>query len=470
MKRRFSKWLQMFMLIAVVCVVVLPASTAVAATSNFYNVLVQNGADASVYKDTNYYYSTYTTGSEVKVWKSNYLTNMDAGTVITAWSGCCDVWAPEITKINNVWYIYFAKDNAAGDNNSHRMYVITNTSADPTTGTWSAPTKLTAVGNDDWAIDGTVLNNNGALYFIWSGWNSANQNTDQNLYIASMSSPTQLSSTRTQIAWPQYSWETNSTPHVNEGPEVIISNGQINVVFSASGSWLDSYCLGVATASTSANLLLESSWTKRTTPIFQSGNGLYGPGHHSFTKSKDGTEDWIVYHTARASGAGWNRSIRAQKFTWNDDNTPNLGIPATPNTPIAIPSGEPKRDRYEAENATFGGLAYITNHPSASNGAKVGHIDDNNSYVQFNVTVPTSGYYTVVARTDNGTSGGYSVWANFKLSVNGGATSNFSVTNSGWDNWTNATAKVFLNAGSNTIRFTYDTNYAEIDEIDIMPW
>ncbi|MNR07696.1 Carbohydrate binding module (family 6) [compost metagenome] len=109
-------------------------------------------------------------------------------------------------------------------------------------------------------------------------------------------------------------------------------------------------------------------------------------------------------------------------------------------------------------------------HSSASNGAKVGHIDNNSSYVQFNVTVGTAGYYTVIARTDNGTSGGYGVWANFKLSVNGGAGSNFSVTNSAWDHWTNASAKVYLNAGSNTIRFTRDTNYAEIDSIDIMPW
>lgn len=438
-----------------------------AATSNFYNVLVQSGADASVYKDTNFYYSTYTTGGDVRVWKSNYLTTIDSGTMVTAWTGCCDVWAPEITRINNVWYIYFARRDT-----SHKMYVISNPNADPTVGVWSVPVKLAPIGNDDWAIDGTVLNNNGKLYFIWSGQNSLNQNSDQNLYIASMSSPTQIDSTRTQISWPQYSWEANSSPRVNEGPEIILRNGRINLVYSASGSWLDTYCLGLTSASVSSNLLLESSWTKRVSPVFQSANGLYGPGHHSFTKSKDGTEDWIVYHTARAPGAGWNRSIRAQKFGWNIDNTPNLGSPAPPNTPIPLPSGEPLRTRYEAENASRGGLATVlTGCSTCSNFAKLGHLDDANSFVQFNVSVATSGYYTVLARTGNGTSGGYGVWANFKLSVNSALASNLAVANSGWERWTNATAKVYLRAGSNTIRLTHDgSNYAEIDSIDVVGW
>lgn len=73
------------MLLAIIIVLSFPIGVAFASTSTFFNVLVQNGADASVYKDTDgTYYSAYTTGAEVKIWKSNYLTNIDSDTVITA--------------------------------------------------------------------------------------------------------------------------------------------------------------------------------------------------------------------------------------------------------------------------------------------------------------------------------------------------------------------------------------------------
>ena len=91
---------------------------------------------------------------------------------------------------------------------------------------------------------------------------------------------------------------------MNEGPQVIVRGGVVSIVYSASGSWTDTYCLGLLTASASSNLLSASSWTKRSTPLFQSANGLRAPGHHSFTVSPDGTEGWFLFHTARFPGAG----------------------------------------------------------------------------------------------------------------------------------------------------------------------
>ncbi|PTM58457.1 family 43 glycosylhydrolase [Desmospora activa] len=465
MKTRLGKKGLALLLIASFLLVLFPYPTADAAmTNNFYNVLVQNGADPSVYRHTDgYYYSTYTTGGDVRLWRHRSLLGMDAGESVSIWKGCCAVWAPEIAHIDGVWYIYFSK-GTENTTTTQRMFVLSNPNKDPFTGSWTL-TRLYDPANDYWAIDHTVLENNGQLYLIYSGWANAT-NQDQNLYIAPMSSPTKVSGNRVRIAYPQYSWETNTTPRVNEGPEVIVRNGKINIVYSGSGSWTDTYALGLITASTDSDLLNPASWTKKSTPIFQSGNGIYGPGHHSFTKSPDGIEDWIVYHSARWSGAGWTRAIRTQKFTWNADNTPNLGTPAAPNTPIAIPSGEMPRDRYEAEHARLGGGARVIYHTSASNGAKVGYIDNPGDYLEFTVNVPVAGYYILVARTDNGTSN--RDWAILNMSVNGGPNQNFYVAYSGWDNWTNATAKVYLNAGDNTIRYTHNTNFAEVDCIDIM--
>ena len=63
--------------------------------------------------------------------------------------------------------------------------------------------------------------------------------------------------------------------------------------------------------------------------FYQSARGeAYGVGHASFTVSPNGKEDWIVYHGMRNPVAGWQaRTIRTQRFGWNDDGTPKFPRP-----------------------------------------------------------------------------------------------------------------------------------------------
>lgn len=457
-----SRWL------LVLCAfLVLPACKEVHAGSsqnNFYNIVSQDGADPWVYKHTDgFYYFTKTTGVNVTIWKSAQLTTMDAARPKVINTGGSGIWAPELHYIHGAWYIYYAMDD--GDNVNHRMYVMENTSADPTQGTWQFKGQITDP-TDKWAIDGTVLQVNDELYFIWSGW-EGDVNVRQNLYIAHMRSPWSIDSGRVEIARPVHSWETNHSPQVNEGPQVIIRDGMISLVYSASGSWTDDYCLGLITAEATSDLLNPASWSKRSQPIFSSANGLYGPGHHSFTQSPDGTEDWMVYHVAKYKGAGWNREIRTQPFTWNDDGTPNLGVPVNPDLPIPLPSGEAPHYRYEGEHASFGGEAHASASPKGSGGHKAGHIDTPDSYVEFTVQAETAGEYVLLARTANGTEGGD--WSTLQLSINSGASKLFYITHKGWENWGLSTARVQLNAGENTIRFAKGDGYGEIDFIDIKP-
>ena len=64
-----------------------------------------------------------------------------------------------------------------------------------------------------------------------------------------------------------------------------------------------------------------------------------GVGHASFVQSRDGKEDWIVYHGMRDPYLGWQaRTIRAQKFTWNADGSPNFPRPGY--GPYPLPGGE----------------------------------------------------------------------------------------------------------------------------------
>ncbi len=446
--------------------------------SNFYNVIFQTGSDPWVYKHTDgYYYNVFVNASGIMIRRSKTVTGLDAGVRSLAWTPVkgtmysSNVWAPEMHYLKDTdgkykWYIYFAADN--GTNANHRMYVLENASENPMTGTWEFKGKITD-STDRWAIDGTVLEVNGELYFIWSGWEETD-GSFQNLYIAKMSNPWTISSERVLISTPDHDWET-SPGKINEGPEVNIRGNTINLVYSANASWTDSYCLGLITADITADLLKPASWVKRDKPIFSSANGVYGPGHHSFTTSPDGSEDWIIYHAARWPGSGWTRNVRAQKFTWNADGTPNLGEPVDPNKPIATPSGEPARQRYEAEAALLvkdpsGGTGPgVWRESTASDGKKIANIKNANDYAQFTVNVPETGFYVLSVRNANGSSNGAD--ASHILSVNGSSGANLNIVYSGWNRWGASTAKVYLKQGDNILRFSTGTNLAEIDSMDI---
>lgn len=445
--------------------------------SDFYNVIMQVGADPWVYKHTDgYYYNTFVNASGIMIRRAKTITGIDAGERSLAWTPVkgtmysSNVWAPEMhylkdTDGNYKWYIYFAADN--GTNANHRMYVLENDSDNPMAGTWEFKGKITD-STDRWAIDGTVLTIGEKHYFIWSGWEETD-GSFQNLYIAEMADPKTISSERVLISTSEYDWE-SSPARINEGPQVTIRGSTINLVYSANGSWTDSYCLGLITADSDSDLLDPDSWVKRAEPIFSSANGVYGPGHHSLTVSPDGSEDWIIYHSARWPGSGWTRQVRAQKLTWNADGTPNLGEPVDPNTPIAIPSGEPKRQRYEAERARLakdpgGGGPVAWREGTASEGMKIANIKNANDAVQFTVNVPDEGFYVLSVRNANGSSGGTD--ASQILSVNGGSGAKLNIVYSGWNRWGLSTAKVYLKQGDNTIRLSGGNNVAELDSIDL---
>lgn len=446
--------------------------------SDFYNVIMQTGADPWVYKHTDgYYYNVFVNASGIMIRRSMTITGIEAGERSLAWTPVkgtmysSNVWAPEMHYLKDIdgkykWYIYFAADN--GTNANHRMYVLENASESPMSGTWEFKGKITD-STDRWAIDGTVLTVNEKHYFIWSGWEETD-GSFQNLYIAEMSDPRTISSQRVLISTPDHDWET-SPGRINEGPQVNIRGNTINLVYSANGSWTDSYCLGLITAKIGDDLMNPSSWVKQDNPIFSSANGVYGPGHHSLTTSPDGSEDWIIYHSARWPGSGWTRNVRAQKFIWNADGTPNLGEPVDPNKPIAKPSGEPARQRYEAEAALLvkdpsGGTGPgVWWEGTASDGKKIANIKNANDYAQFTVNVPEAGFYVLSVRNANGSSNG--VDASHILSVNGSSGARLNIVYSGWNRWGASTVKVYLKQGNNTIRFSTGANLAEIDSMDI---
>jgi GH43 family beta-xylosidase len=245
-----------------------------------------------------------------------------------------NIWAPELFFIDNKWFIYFAADD--GDNHNHRMYALKSTTEDAFS-QYELQGQVTDE-TDKWAIDGTFLEHQGQRYFIWSGW-EGDTNVQQNLYIAQMSSPTEIAGGRVLISRPEYDWERVGDPDVNEGPQILKNGQHVFIVYSASGSWTDHYALGLLTL-TGADPMEPGAWTKDSQPVFESTDTVFSPGHASFTKSPDGTEDWIVYHSARYKGAGWDRDVSMKPFYWNADGTPDFGEPVDKGEPIPAPSAE----------------------------------------------------------------------------------------------------------------------------------
>lgn len=302
------------------------------------NPIMNSGADPWVIRSGDMYYLTMTTGNNVTIWASKDLTNIAQGQSAIVWTpsgGFADIWAPELHHIGNRWYIYFAADQR-GDNATHRMYVLESMTENPM-GPYLFTGQITSADNH-WAIDGTVLTVDSNLYFVWSGW-AETKSGPQNLYIAPMSSPTTISGPRVEISVPTYEWETSHAA-INEGPEALVHNGNVFIIYSANASWTNAYCLGQLTLH-GTNPLQASQWMKSSEPVFQSSSVVFGPGHASYTLSPEDDQHWIVYHAAQYKGAGWTRNVRTQPFSFTRTGDPAFGTP-DPITALGhAPSGEP---------------------------------------------------------------------------------------------------------------------------------
>ena len=316
----------------------------------FTNPLLTSGPDPWVIQKDSFYYYTHTTGGNVRIWRTKSMSKLASAYTKIIWTkpasgpNSQNVWAPEIHYLDGKWYAYYTA-GASSDLSTQRLFVLENTSADPLSGTWADKGKIYDPAADYFAIDGTVLQHNNKKYFIWSGHASASDN-NQRLYIAEMSNPYTLATSRVLISSPTYTWErVGAPPAVNEGPEILKkANGRIFLIYSASGCWTDDYALGMMTLKDGGDPMNASDWIKSAQPVFTKNvsGQAFGPGHNSFFKSPDGKEDWIIYHAnpLTKQGCGNFRSPRMQKFIWNADGTPNFETPVAVGLEITRPSGE----------------------------------------------------------------------------------------------------------------------------------
>jgi GH43 family beta-xylosidase len=329
-------------------------SLPVPAEATFVNPLLASGPDPYVIRTNGVYYYTQTSGDRIGLWATTAMSRLSQASHVTIFvppssgANSRDLWAPELHYLDNKWYIYYAAGDGSSTPNdpysSQRMFVLENDQADPMQGTWTDKGRLYSPDQDAWAIDGTVMEYGGQRYFIWSGRASADD-SDQHIYIAKMLNPWTLAEGRVMLSSPDHDWERSGTVGVNEAPQVLYNpSGSVFLLYSANGCWTDNYSLGMLTLRAGGDPLVPADWVKSDQPVFgkNPANGAFGPGHNSFFKSPDGTQDWLIYHanSSAGEGCGDTRNPRMQPIKWRDDGTPDFATPAPMSVPIPVPSGD----------------------------------------------------------------------------------------------------------------------------------
>lgn len=322
------------------------------------------GADPFVQQWDGQYYHVSTTGNNVRMERAENLQNIHISdpksSSMVVWTPpggtfySEQIWAPELHRLNDKWYIYVAASN--GNNATHRMHVLERDDPNPMGSyVYKGQVNTGDFGNGvgNWAIDGTVLNWQDEEYFIWSGWpapgTTDNPELTQNLYISEMSNPWTLTGPQVLLSSADLPWERAAGPEghlINEGPQILIKDDHLHILYSANGFWMREYSLGRLTYDGEGSLLDAASWQEAPHPVFQQGNDVVGTGHASFTTSLDGTEHWIVFHAhANSNRFRDDRVIHIQPFEFNQDGIPELGSPLPVDTPLPVPSGKIQPER-----------------------------------------------------------------------------------------------------------------------------
>ena len=304
--------------------------------------LVYQRADPYVYLHTDGYY--YFTGSVpqydcIELRRAKSLNELLTANSHIIWRRHINgpmgshIWAPELHRINDKWYVYFAAGGSE-DVWNIRMYALECTDSDPILGEWRELGEIkTCAGEHSFALDMTHFEHRGRHYAIWA--QKLSEEDGSCLYMAEMKGPSELKGKQMLLSCPEYDWECLGFK-VNEGPAVLKRNGRIFVTYSASDtSWR--YCMGMLWADNSSDLLDPASWNKSDKPVFMTceENSQYGPGHNSFTT--DGGRDVIIYHSRNYKEINGdplhdpNRHARAKVFDYDENGFPVFGEPVPDN-------------------------------------------------------------------------------------------------------------------------------------------
>lgn len=299
----------------------LAACSAAAAWAACLTQPMMQGQDPAVVFEDGFFHLVQSDGCNIRLRRATTFRGLASSANPVIYSpGCSEVWAPEIHRWDDRWYVYYTLNTNPDTGGRDRRGFVAESSGDDPYGPYLDRGVLF---DEYWNIDGSVFEWNDRLYYLFSGEPIPGR---QEIYIAPMSNPYTLSGPPVLLSTPTEPWETVGNPDVNEGPWGFERDGNLFIVYSASGCWTDDYTLGLLTR-TGRGLLSADSWTK-SGPAFSRQPGAYGPGHNSVVQDAHG-QWWNIYHANNAPGQGCAglRRIRAQRIFWTPSGMPDFGAP-----------------------------------------------------------------------------------------------------------------------------------------------
>ena len=277
---------------------------------------------------TDFYYCLYPEGTAVRIRRARQPERLFADNdvktlfVTNAAQGVYrHLWAPEMHKSpNGRWYVYTSADTTPGPEWTLRLVCLESESSDPFAGFHFKAFPLPDVQ----AIDPTVF---------WTadgrGYLACARMADggEHLALYELADPWTCRGAGVKLASPTRPWEKKSGM-ILEGPFFVRGPGEnLFLVYSANDTRSDDYALG-ALAFKGTNLLDAASWQKRKEPVLFKANGVLGPGHASFFRTRGG-ELWCAYHGMETNAVADARGSRPRKFHLqpadpDDDGCPHL--------------------------------------------------------------------------------------------------------------------------------------------------
>ena len=246
------------------------------------------------------------------------------------------LWAPEIHKVEGELYIFFSANPGDGWNvQSHVMHFKGGELTDKNN--WEKPilfqNQKGGPLNEAMAdfggitLDMTTFQVNGTQYVAWAQ-RDYGRSTGSVLCIGTVDpkEPWKLTSSPVIISRPDYGWDNNDNTPVDEGPYAIIREGKVFLTFSGSSVGA-TYCVGLLSADSDADLLDAGSWHKSNFPILyaRAVEGEAGPGHNSYTTDAAGNLVF-VYHArpVNADGSVGSRNSGLRTVHFGADGEPVL--------------------------------------------------------------------------------------------------------------------------------------------------
>lgn len=279
-----------------------------------------NGGDPFIVETAEGCYYTYTTGGGVDILKTESFDKIEVTEKKTVFyageNGTVgDIWAPEIHKIGDRWYIIAAAlfdknvvepgsmpraKEYIENSDYYRYSFILESDSEDIFGDYTFKGIIAPDGLNN--IDGTYLEKDGKLYYLCSAYVDI---AHQCLYICEMENPYTLKAdsegknNAVMLSEPTFYWEKKGWK-VNEGPAVLYHGEDMFIVYSASGYYSGGYCMGLLSF-IGDDVTDACSWVKSPSRLsyHNVAKQIYNAGHCSFIYRENG-EIFMAYHATAA--------------------------------------------------------------------------------------------------------------------------------------------------------------------------